>query len=226
MVLVYFRSPSWFYGLDSLLEVIIIITAFMISFYSYKIFSVLKSRNHKYFSVAFFLIGFAYVFKIFSSIILYKTIKPSFHLLLDPLTASLYSVEIVHFFSFFLFKLLTAFGFLLLFLIAVDVVKKALILVDMYIIFLAVVFSSLFATTAYHTILISFLFFICWYYYNNYLRIKSKASYRILIAFLFMFLAQLIFPIDFSIFYVLGEILLITGFLVLLYNQIKLTAGK
>ncbi len=223
MPLVYFRSPPWFYGLDSFLELIIVITAFMISFYSYKIFSLLGNRKHKYFSIAFFLIGFGYLFRIFSNLIIYKTARVNIQ---DVFVAVIFthpSAALIHFYSFFLFKLLSAFGFLLLFLLAVDVLKKAVMLTTLYLTFLAVILSSLYGTTVYHTILLAFLFFICWYYYNNYLRLKSKASYRILVGFVFIFIAHLIFPIDFPIFYVFGEVAMIIGFFILLYNQIKLS---
>ncbi len=224
MVLVYFRSPPWFYGIDSLLEIVIIITSFIISFYSYKIFSLIRNRQHKYFSIAFFLIGFGYFLRIVSNIIIHKSIKINLQSLLTIIMPTTLSIELIHFYSFFLFKLLTAIGFLLLFTIAVEVTKKAVILVMTYITFLAILLSSLYGTTIYHTILVAFLLFICWYYYNNYLKIKSKQSYRTLIGFLFILLAHLIFPIDFPIFYVVGEISMIIGFFILLYNQIQLTS--
>ena len=226
MVLVYFRSPPWFYGFDSLFEVIIIVTAFLISWQSYKIFTMIQSRRHKYFSIAFFLIGFAYCFKIFSNILLYKSINISMHNLLITIISIAPRIEVIHFYSFFFSKLLTVFGFLLLFTIAVDVLKKAVVLVMMYLAFLAVTLSSLFGTTVYHTILVAFLFFICWYYYNNHLRVKTKASYRTLLGFTFILIAQLIFPIDYRMFYVAGEIAMIIGFFILLYNQIKLIPKK
>lgn len=224
MVLVYFRSPSWFYGLDSFLEIIIILTAFMISFYSFKIFTLMQNKRHKYFSIAFFLIGFAYFFKIISNLIIYETISLMVHNALISFISPAPSIAMIHFFSFLLFKLLITFGFLLLFLIAVDVLKKAVMLVIMYLSFLSIVLSSLYGTTIFHTVLVSFLLFICWYYYNNYHRLKTRASYRILLGFLFILAAHLIFPIDYPIFYFIGEITMIIGFFILLYNQIKLSS--
>lgn len=222
----YYRSPPWFSGIDSLLEIIIIFTAFMISFYSYNIFSMLKSAKHKYFSVAFFLIGFAYFFRIISSIVLYSFIGTGVKDVFIHTFTIAPEIELFHFACFFLFKLSVTIGFFILFLIATDTLKKSLLIAGSYLILLSITFSSLFGTTIYHSVLIVFLFFICWYYYNNYLKLKSKPSYRILLAFMLIFIAHLIFVIDYAIFYVFGEIILISGFAVLLYNQIELKNKK
>ncbi len=222
MALVYFRSPPWFFGLDSLLETIIVITAFMVSFYSYKIFTILHNKRHKYFSIAFFLIGFAYFFKIISSLVLHPDIKSSLHALMMTMIPQFSTVDIIHFYSFLLFKLLTVWGFMMLFFIAIDIKRKAVVIVTAYLSFLSVVFSSYDGTTIYHTVAIAFLSFIWWYYYNNHLRVKNRSSQRTLIGFSLLLAAHIIFMIDYPIFYFLGEIAIILGFAILLYNQIKL----
>ena len=164
---VYLRSPLWFYGIDSLAEFIVIIASFMISYYSYSIFHVLRSRRHKYFSVAFFLIGVSYLFKIFSNILVYRRVNAFSTDLLATLTSEIPHIDLLHIFSFFMFKMLSVIGFMIVFFIATEISRKATVLVTLYLSFLGVLLSSFQGMTIYHSILAAYMFFIWWYWWNT-----------------------------------------------------------
>jgi hypothetical protein len=57
-----------FYGIDSLVEFLIIIVAFVISYYSHKVYKIINQKNYKYFSLAFLFLGISFIFKILSNL--------------------------------------------------------------------------------------------------------------------------------------------------------------
>jgi len=65
-------------------------------------------------------------------------------------------------------------------------------------------------------------------YYKNYLNSQNQNAFRVMTAFLIMLLGNLFFIFVFLVeeFYVIGEVLLLAGFLVLLYTYYKITQFK
>src|SRR3989344_450750 len=68
----YVFSPDWFYGFDSIIELIAIIASVLLVYYSYKCFKLTKENKYLYFSTAFLSITFAFISKILGTLAIYK----------------------------------------------------------------------------------------------------------------------------------------------------------
>src|SRR3989344_2629629 len=65
-----FFVPKWFYGIDAVLEGIVVIVALLIAGYAYKVYKKLNERKFKFFSLAFLLIGLSFLAKIFTHLVI------------------------------------------------------------------------------------------------------------------------------------------------------------
>ena len=68
----YVFSPNWFYGFDSILELIAVIVSILLVYYSYKCFKLTKEKKYLYFSAAFLSITTGFIAKIFGTLAIYR----------------------------------------------------------------------------------------------------------------------------------------------------------
>ena len=211
-----------FYGIDSIIELFIVVVSFLISAYSNKIYKIIKEKDYRYFSLAFLSIGIAFIFKIISNFtFFYRAVieKANFFLLF---VTEFESMEIVHFLSYILYKTLFTLGFLILFLIISKTDKKDKIFLLLYLSAITTLFSIYFDFVFHLTIVIIALC-LALHFYDNHLKVKTKNSFLVFFSFLIMLLSGLFFTFSnlHSVFYIIGESLLLLGFFALLVNQIK-----
>ena len=212
-----------FYGIDSLVEFLIILVSFFISYYSYKIYKIIDEKNYKFLSLGFLLIGVSFIFKILSNLtIMYRVAIERANFIYVIWTQFQYA-EMIQFFSFIFFKTFHLIGFLILFLIVSKTDKKEKVLLFLYLSIIVVLFSIYF-NFVFHMTLIFLIMSLTMHFYENYKKIKSKNSLLVFTAFLIMLLSHVLFVIsDFNpLFYLVGEMGLLVGFLCLLTNQIYL----
>jgi len=215
-------SLGSFYGMDSFFDLLIGIVALFIAHQSHKIYRLIKERNYKFFSLAFLTIGIAFMLKIVSNItIIHRVIIQRSNFIIT-LTSELEQMQIVNFVSFILFKILLLVGFLILFLITTKTKDKEKIFLFFYLAFLSILFSIYF-NFIFHLTITILLIFLCIYFHKNYEKKKTRSRHHTLIAFYFI-LAGHIIDIFYSIIsslYILGETLLLIGFIILLFNHIQ-----
>src|SRR3989338_2162045 len=114
----YVFSPEWFYGFDSVIELIAIVVSVLLVYYSYKCFKLTKENKYLYFSTAFLSLTFGFITKITGTLAIYKptitrtALGSSIHQTFRSLTPS--GINAIAFIVYTFFILL---GFMILFLI-------------------------------------------------------------------------------------------------------------
>ena len=215
-------SPRWFYGIDILFEIFFVFITLLISFYGYRIYKLSKNKEHKYFSISFLLIAISFAFKILTNFDIYFNVFRTMKIGLHTLVLSyLYNSGIIYVTGLFIYKLLTTLAFFVLLLITTKKHSKNDVYLIVYLIFISTIFSS-FTYYIFHITLVIILFFLCSYLYNNYEKRKERSKFLVFFSFLMIFLGQFAFMMIFlaTEFYVVGEIFLLAGYSILLYNYL------
>jgi len=216
----YIYSPDWFSGIDSILEIISIIISFLIAYYSYKTYKFFNLKKYKYFAVAFILIGLSFISKIISNLIFIvpkkREITFSFYQLIYTYYSQLDYIEDI---SFFIHKFSLLISLLILYLIIMNEKKMQNILMFIsYTLIISFLITNYLLFNFVIVIITMFLFFI------NHIKDKKKKKNSSLslfflgfsISYFFIFLA-----LENTIFYFLGEMILLITFINLLFNLIK-----
>jgi len=206
-------------------EIFFLLISLLISFYGYKIYRLSKNKEHKYFSMSFLLIALSFVFKILTNFDIYYNVFRTFRIGFQTFILSyLYNSGIIHATGLFVYKLLTTFAFFGLFLIETKRHSKNDIYLIIYFILISTILS-IFTYYIFHITLAIILFLICSRMYNNYEKDKRHSKFLVLFSFLMIFLSQFAFMLIFleTEFYVLGEIFLLVGYSVLLFNYLTVS---
>ena len=215
-VIVY--SPSWFLGIDIVLQSIAVFTAILVSLMAFKIYKIMKEPNFLYFSLSFFLIGFSYLIKIISDFFLYTNLSKEMSPWINIVLYRLSTLEFISIFGNLAHRFLILVAFLLLIIVFLDIKDKRIIFLFMYFIFIISAFSAwsflLFQTTL--TVLSGT---VCIYYIFNFIEHKRRIILYSLMGFSFVFMAQVSFMFTFFFerqMFVLGHIFQAIGFLLIL----------
>jgi hypothetical protein len=227
----YVFSPEWFYGFDSIIELIAIIVCFLLVYYSYKCFKLTKENKYLYFSISFLSLTLAFIAKIAGTLAIYKPtitrspIGSSIHHAFTTLTP--YNINAIAFFAYIFFALL---GFMMLFLIVSRLTlmrNQSVIALLLYFVFIgtwiSIVHYQLFYLTSFVLLLL-----ITLGYYQNYIEIKSEKAKFVVIAFSILLVSQafFVFVIYSKTIYVLAELVQLLGFVYLLIPFILIFKRK
>lgn len=212
-----------FYGIDSLIEFLIIIVSAIISLYSHKIYKILKEQNYRFFSWAFLSIAISFIFKIFSNFTVYQRIRIEGINFVYTVFSQPHYMPIVDFITFTLYKIFYLLGFLILFLILTKTEKKEKIFLFVYLSIVVILFSIYF-NFVFHITLVLILLFLTRHFYENHKNHRTTNALLVFIAFLIILVSHLFFIFSemHSLVYMIGEGLMLIGFSSLLINQIKI----
>ncbi len=222
-----FFTPEWFNGFDLVFETIGLVIALLIAFYSYKVFRFSKENKFAYFSLAFVLVALGLGFKMFTSSVLYFfPIRESVAIVLKPMLGGGLSFADLFYRAAFFLQMSTMLGaWLLIFFISQksrERLKKyhevSQIALFMYLILLTSIVANFKYFIFYLTSAV-ILGMTVLNYYKNYLNSKkNKNAFRVMLSFLFILLSNIIFVFVFLYdkLYVVGEIVMLIGFLLLL----------
>jgi hypothetical protein len=220
-------SLGSFYGIDSLLDFTIALVAILIAYQSRKIYKLIKEQNYQYFSMAFFSIAIAFLLKIVANLTILNEVVFERTNLIITVTHELQEMQIVNLLGVTFYKIFLLIGYLILFLITTRTNKKEDILLFVYLGFLTVVFSIYF-NFVFHLTVIMILTTMVLYFYKNYKRTNSKNSYMVYLAFLLILISHavnLFYGLHVFV-YLLAEIFVFTGFLILLINHTRIKNGQ
>jgi len=216
-------SLGRFYGIDSLIELLIIIVSAIIALYSHKIYKIVKEQNYRFFSWAFLFIAISFIFKIFSNFTVYQRIRiEGVNFVYTVLSQPNY-IPILDFISFTIYKIFYIIGFLILFLLLTKTDKKQNIFLYAYLSIVVILFS-IYLNFVFHITLILILIFLTYHFYENHKAHRTTNTKLVLIAFSIILLSHLFMifsdmdPLD----YMIAEGLMLIGFMSLLINQIKI----
>ena len=226
----YVFSPKWFYGYDSIIELIAVIVSVLLVYYSYKCFKLTKENKYIYFSTAFLSLTIAFIAKILGTLAIYEpaitrtALGSTIHQTFRSMT--LYNINAAAFVVFIFFTLL---GFMILFLIISRLTWKnqRVIAILVYFVFVAtwisVIHYQLFYLTSFVLLLL-----ITYSYYNNYREIKSDKARFVTVAFGILLVSQafFVFVVYSKTIYVLAELIQLLGFIYLLIPFILIFKKK
>ena len=211
-------SPKWFYGIDIAFEIVSIIVALLISFYSYKLYTISKKKEHKYFHIFFLMIAIAFIFKILTNFDLYFDVLKTMQIgsiQVQYISKSLSTIY--RFGGLFMYRLLTAlFAYGLYMLVNKKRDKKDVLLFTYFLIILA--FLSYYGYFLFHLTIVMLLGFVSYYYYKNCKKLHTINSRLVACGFIMLTLANVVFAVvelD-LVLYVLAEVFQLAGFCLLL----------
>src|SRR3989338_7144955 len=231
-----YYTPVWLNGWDIVFEGIIVLIALLIAAYSWKAYKLNKENRFAYFSLALLLIALGLGLKIITgSITYFGPARDAALETLRPLAGEhLAFTHLLYRTGFFLQMVPVLGALLLIFFVSQkprDRLHKYYELSQMalfvYLILLISVVSNFKYFVFYLTSAV-LLGLITLNYYKNYLNSQNQNAFSVMTAFLIMLLGNLFFIFVFLVeeFYVIGEVLLLAGFLVLLYTYYKITQFK
>ncbi|HLC51689.1 MAG TPA: hypothetical protein VJI98_00415 [Candidatus Nanoarchaeia archaeon] len=229
-----FSTPGWFNGWDIVFDIVGLIVAFLIAAYSWRIYHINKENRFAYLSLAFILLAVGFLFKTFTSSILYYTpIRDVAAEVLRPVAGKGLSLSLIYYRAAFFLQMVTTLGaWLLMFFVSQKPrsrLKKfyevSQIALFIYLLLLVSIVSN-FRYGVFYMTSIVLLSLIVLNYYKNYLNTnKNKRALAVMVSFLFILIGNIAFAFVFFSqgFYALGEILTLVGFLILLITYQKIT---
>jgi len=220
-------SIGRYYGLDSIIEVLMILVSFVISYYSNRVYKLVKEKNYRLFSFAFLAIGISFIFKILSNLTILHRVNVQVANFVFVVFHEFEFMETVNFISLILYKSFHLIGFLILFLLVTKTEKKEKIFLFFYLGLITILFSVYF-DFVFHLTLIFILASLTFHFFENYTQKRNLNTFLVFIAFSLILTGHFFFIIESinPLFYLAAEIITLIGFLSLLINQIKLKNEK
>jgi hypothetical protein len=229
-----FFTPEWFNGFDLVFETIGLIIALMIAFYSYKIFRFSKENKFVYFSLAFVLVALGLGFKMFTSSVLYFfPLRESVAIVLKPVMGGgLTLADLFYRAAFFMQMSVMLSAWLLIFFISQksrERLKKYHEISQIALFIYLILLISIVANFRYFIFYLTsavILGMTVLNYYKNYLNSKrNKNSFRVMLSFLFILFSNIIFIFVsfYDKLYIVGEVIMLIGFLLLLSTYRRIT---
>ena len=231
-----FFTPGWFRGWDIFFDLIVVIITLLIAAYSWRLYRINHENRLAYFSLAFLLVSAGLLFKSFTSTVLYYTlIRDVAADVLRPVAGAGLSLSGLYYRAAFFLQMLSMLGaWLLLFFVSQKprarlrkFYEVSQIALFAYLLILISIVSNFKYSVFYLTSSV-ILGLIALNYYKNYLNTgKKRPAFNVMLSFLFILAGNLalIFIFASNRFYVLGEVLMLIGFLILLFTYQKVT-GK
>ena len=221
-----FFTPGWFNGFDLLFDSIGLVVAMLIAAYSWRVYKFNQENRFAYFSLAFLLVSVSLAFKIFTSGVLYYfPVRETVAQVIGSAAGPRLKYSALFYRAGFFFQMASMLGaWLVIFFVSqksrarlTKFYELSQIGLFVYLLLLISVISNFKYEVFYLTCSV-LLSLIVLNYYKNYLTTEKKSVFKVMTAFLFILAGNI-----FSVFvflqngsYVIGEVLILIGFLILL----------
>jgi len=214
-------SPPWFYGKDIAIDILSAVVVLLIGLFSFRNFSLeRKNKRHFFLGAAFVMLGLSFIVKILTNILTRDT-----SWLGRQFWMSIFGREIVRSYTlipaigFFLFALLTLFGFYLIYALSSKDELSMNYVIIAYFILVSTYFTRFTYFVVYLTAFI-FLLAISRRYFLQYKKNNYKNTLFLCISFGIITISQFVFIFTSSnpALYVLAELMQFIGYLFLLYT--------
>ncbi len=221
-----FFTPEWFNGFDLLFDSIGLVVAMLIAAYSWRVYKFNQENRFAYFSLAFLLVSVSLAFKIFTSGVLYYfPVRETVAQVIGSVAGPRLKYSALFYRAGFFFQMASMLGaWLVIFFVSqksrarlTKFYELSQIGLFVYLLLLISVISNFKYEVFYLTCSV-LLSLIVLNYYKNYLTTEKKSVFKVMTAFLFILAGNI-----FSVFvflqngsYVIGEALILIGFLILL----------
>ncbi|MBS3170079.1 hypothetical protein J4210_06370 [Candidatus Woesearchaeota archaeon] len=235
-----FYTPDWFNGLDLVFDTVSLFIALLIAAYSWRLYRIHQENKYGYFSFAFILIGLAFAAKmVMAGLLYYAPLRNAATAVLIPVVgkaATGINYSQLFFRTGFFVSMVTMLGaWLLLFFVSQKkegrlkrYYEVSQIALFVYLLLLISIVSNFKYQVFYLTSSV-ILGMTVLNYYKNFLNTdRNRNAWRVMLAFLLFLFANFafIFVFIFPGLYVLGEIFMVAGFLVLLKTYAQIQQGK
>lgn len=206
-------SPVWFFGYDSLSELVSMFITFFIAFYSYRMYRLTQQQKFKSLYFSFLLIGIAFLARSLTNWIIYK----------EWVTKQLYIGKVIQLYGLYnfgyivhIFFMLAA--YMLLLLLLWDIKNKR----EISLLFLFVLLATFFAHSkfiAFHGVSFILLCYLSFEFWKNARKTRHLKPYLVFGSFAVLAISQLAFLFINRLpqFYVAGELIQLLGYVVLLF---------
>ena len=214
-------GPKWFYGFDSIIELIAVVICLLLLYYSYRCYKLTSEKRFFYFSTAFLSLTLAFFSRILGTLLIYMPKIPISDVgaVVQKVTFNLISVSLLSAMSFLSYVFFMILGFMALFLIVSKLTwkDKRVLAMLFYLVLISSFLGGIHYQFFYATTFVM-LALISYSYIMNYRAIKSKNSRLVSIAFCILLVSHFlfIFVIYSRTLYVIAEVLQLLGFLFLL----------
>lgn len=223
-----FFTPGWFNGYDLLFNSISLIVALLIAAYSWRVYKLNRENRFMYFSLAFLLVSLSLAFKIFTSgVLYYYPVRETVYQVIGSAAGPGLKYSNLFYRAGFFVQMASMLGaWLVVFLVSqksrarlTKFYEVSQIGLFVYLLLLVSVISNFKYEVFYLTSSV-LLSLIVLNYYKNYLTTRKENALKVMTAFIFILAGNLI-----SVFvflqngsYVVGEVLMLIGFLMLLHT--------
>lgn len=223
-----FFTPGWFNGYDILFDSIGLVVALLIAAYSWRIYRFNRENRFMYFSLAFLLVSLSLACKIFTSGVLYYfPVRETVYQVIGSAAGPGLKYSALFYRAGFFLQMASMLGaWLVIFLVSqksrarlTKFYEVSQIGLFVYLLLVVSVISNFNYKVFYATCSV-LLSLIVLNYYKNYLTTRKKSTLNVMTAFLFILAGNLfsVFVFLENGYYVVGEALLLLGFLLLLYT--------
>ena len=211
---------EWFVGKDVFIDSIALVVLLLIAFFATRYYTLKKSRNYLFLALSFYSLALAFLSKILINFtISYRVLHTEVVGSMQYAQVITQSSEILEISGTLFYRLFTLFGLFLLYSIY-EKQSKANVLMMVYLLAVAALFSKDQYPLHYLFYLTCFLFFfiISNRYYQNYRENSEKTTKMLAVSFSVITLSQLLFMLRAfaKSFYVAGEIVQLIGYISLL----------
>lgn len=218
--MVFVFGPSWFYGFDALIDIIILLITLFIAIYSFRIYLLAHDRRYLYFTLAFFFISLSYSIRAVTDWLVYTSLLGRIPNVMEAVS-KVATVSTLHTLGFLAYVFLMLAGFMILVAIFLRINNvKIVSLLFIFVILLTALSQSV--VIAFHLTLLVMLLYIVAHLFINFREHRSINSFLVLYSMATLLTAQALFVV-FTFYrpcFVVGQILQLAGFLFLLVNMI------
>lgn len=204
-------GPNWFFGIDSIFEVVSAIVALLIAWFSYKSYKVMKDSKFKSMATSFALIASGLIVKIVTNLSIYAGVKG-----MNPIE----HVELIYEIGYFLARYLYILGLLILLIVIVLKIVDRRNIMLFALMSLVLIWLSYYSYYVYHGLAATVLVLIVQHFYNNCNAHKTTTARCVFVSFASLLVAHLTFMAVelYRPAYVLAEGIQLFGFLNLAAN--------
>ena len=204
------------FGVGALAQICFAIITLLIAFFALRIYKITKLENYQKFTLAFFFIAAAYLFKSFINLLFFlEFLNPGPAVETFSNLAGLYAYgSLVHI-------VLMLLALLILVNLILKIKNKKVFILLLILTFIPLLITN-FSYSVFYLLASILLAILVIHFYHNYQRIKSRGALVVSFAFLFILIGQILFIFTSYTphFFVWGHILEFLGYVALLFNYI------
>ena len=213
-------GPQWFSGFEHLFEIISLLAAIFVGYYSYRVYRYTNQPKYRTMAAAFIIIALSFGLKVLTDVGVRAQVAEMGGI------QNIYQVLEVGMMlqsGYLAMRFFMLLGLVLLLKLAFDIRENRLLLL-LAVLSILTTFLSHSVYYAFHIAAALMLGFIVEFMYRNFRNKKTKPACAVLLAFTFLFLSQLAFMFvgQSSKLHALGETLQLGGFITLIVNHVLL----